>query len=37
MAQILKAAHDLGGLTFLPKEEVLALRAIREKMGSKLL
>lgn len=37
LAQILKIAHDLGGFTVLPKEEVIALRGIREKMGPKLL
>lgn len=33
IAQILKAAHELGGLTSLPKEEIAALKAIRAQMG----
>ena len=36
-AVILKAAHELGGLTSLPKEEVAALREMRKKLGERTL
>lgn len=35
VAIILKNAHDLGGLTFLPKEEVVALKEMRSRMGER--
>jgi L-fuculose-phosphate aldolase len=37
VCQILKSAHELGGLTFLPQEEVEALRQMRAKLGEKTL
>lgn len=36
-AEILMRAEMLGGITDLPKEEILALRALREKIGDKIL
>lgn len=36
-AEILWKAHTLGGLTFLPDEEIAALRAIRQRIGDQLL
>ncbi|SER06445.1 L-fuculose-phosphate aldolase [Nitrosomonas sp. Nm51] len=36
-SEILWKAHVLGGLTFLPDEEVLALKAIRQRIGDRLL
>lgn len=36
-AEILWKAHMLGGLTFLPDEEIAALRAIRQRIGNRLL
>lgn len=36
VAQILKSAHEMGGWTDLPEEEIGALRAMREKMGPRL-
>lgn len=36
-AQILKSAHELGGLTKLPHDEVAALRAMRRNIGDQLL
>lgn len=36
-ALVLKLAHDLGGLTPLPEEEVRVLRAMRETLGNKTL
>jgi L-fuculose-phosphate aldolase len=35
VSQILKSAHELGGLTFLPQEEVAALRRMRAGMGDR--
>lgn len=35
ISQILKSAHDLGGITLLPPEEVAALRALRAEMGER--
>lgn len=37
VAQILKAAHELGGVTALPSEEVAALAGLRAKLGPRLL
>ena len=37
VARILKAAHELGGITKLPEPEVAALREIRRKLGDRLL
>jgi len=36
-AEILWKAHTLGGLTFLPDEEIAALRTIRQRIGNQLL
>lgn len=36
-AEILWRAHQLGGLTSLPTDEIAALRSMREKLGDKLL
>jgi len=36
-AEILWKAHTLGGLTFLPDEEIAALKAIRQRIGNQLL
>jgi L-fuculose-phosphate aldolase len=36
-ALILKTAHDLGGLTTLPEQEVLALRELRKSLGERTL
>lgn len=37
ISQILKSAHDLGGITSLPTEEVKVLREMRTKMGERTL
>lgn len=37
ISQILKSAHELGGITTLPASEVLALRAMRAQMGNRTL
>lgn len=37
VAQILKAAVELGGIASLPETEVLALRAVRERIGPRIL
>jgi len=37
VAQILKAAHDLGALTQLPRDEIAALAQMRARIGARLL
>jgi L-fuculose-phosphate aldolase len=37
IAQILKSAHELGGITTLPPAEVAALRKMRAEMGERTL